>query len=179
MGKEDPTCLLAKNQNIKQKQCCNKFNKNFKNGLHQKLFKKDHHRREVTEQGTSVYTLTKYYSQSGKENLPKDNDGFILEKSMDFEQPRTNPHYRGWRRKWQPTPVLLPGKSHGWRSLVDNSPWGRKELDTTERLHFHFHRGWRGLPRISRQLTMTRALYQQDLAITSPLSVSIQGAIYL
>ena len=39
---------------------------------------------------------------------------------------------------WHPTPVLLPGKSHGWRSLVDSSPWGRKESDTTERLHFHF-----------------------------------------
>ena len=36
------------------------------------------------------------------------------------------------------TPVLLPGKSHGWRSLVGGSPWGRTELDTTERLHFHF-----------------------------------------
>ena len=35
------------------------------------------------------------------------------------------------------TPVLLPGKSHGWRSLVGYSPWGRKESDTTERLHFH------------------------------------------
>ena len=34
------------------------------------------------------------------------------------------------------TPVLLPGKSHGWRSLVGYSPWGRKELDMTERLHF-------------------------------------------
>ena len=33
-------------------------------------------------------------------------------------------------------PVLLPGKSHGWRSLVDYSPWGRKESDTTEQLHF-------------------------------------------
>ena len=43
-----------------------------------------------------------------------------------------------WRRKWQPTPVLLPGESHGGRSLVGYSPWGRKELDTTERLHFHF-----------------------------------------
>ena len=43
-----------------------------------------------------------------------------------------------WRRKWQPTTVLLPGKSHGWRSLVGYSPWGRKESDTTERLHFHF-----------------------------------------
>ena len=46
-----------------------------------------------------------------------------------------------WRRKWQPTPVFLPGESHGRRSLVGYSPRGRKELDTTERLHFHFHRG--------------------------------------
>ena len=43
-----------------------------------------------------------------------------------------------WRRRWHPTPVLLPGKSHGWRSLVGCGPWGRKESDTTERLHFHF-----------------------------------------
>ena len=43
-----------------------------------------------------------------------------------------------WRRQWQPTPVLLPGKSHGWRSLVGYSLWGRKELDMTEQLHFHF-----------------------------------------
>ena len=42
------------------------------------------------------------------------------------------------RRQWHPTPVLLPGKSHGWRSLVGCSPWGCEELDTTERLHFHF-----------------------------------------
>ena len=39
---------------------------------------------------------------------------------------------------WYPTPVLLPGKSHGRRSLVGCSPWGREESDTTERLHFHF-----------------------------------------
>ena len=39
----------------------------------------------------------------------------------------------------QPTPVLLPGESHGGRSLVGYSPWGRKESDMTERLHFHFH----------------------------------------
>jgi len=37
-----------------------------------------------------------------------------------------------------PHSVLLPGKSHGWRSLVAYSPWGCYELDTTERLHFHF-----------------------------------------
>ena len=43
-----------------------------------------------------------------------------------------------WRRQWHPTPVLLAGKSHGWRSLVGCSLWGRSELDTTEQLHFHF-----------------------------------------
>ena len=43
-----------------------------------------------------------------------------------------------WRRRWHPIPVLLPEKSHGWRSLVGCSPWGREESDTTERLHFHF-----------------------------------------
>ena len=43
-----------------------------------------------------------------------------------------------WRRHWHPTPVVLPGKSHGRRSLVGCSPWGHKESDTTERLHFHF-----------------------------------------
>ena len=42
------------------------------------------------------------------------------------------------RRQWHPTPVLLPGKFHGWKSLVGCSPWGRQELDTTERLHFDF-----------------------------------------
>ena len=41
-------------------------------------------------------------------------------------------------RQWHPTPVLLPGKSHGRRSLVGCSPWGREESDTTERLQFHF-----------------------------------------
>ena len=43
-----------------------------------------------------------------------------------------------WRRKWQPTPILLPEKSHGWRSLVGYSPWGRKESDTIEQLYFPF-----------------------------------------
>ena len=48
------------------------------------------------------------------------------------------------RRQWPPTPVLLPGKSHGQRSLVGCSPWGRKESDMTERLHFHFSLSSRG-----------------------------------
>ena len=43
-----------------------------------------------------------------------------------------------WRKQWKPTPVLLPGESHGWRSLVGCSPWCCEESDMTERLHFHF-----------------------------------------
>ena len=60
-----------------------------------------------------------------------------------------------WRRKWQPTPVFLPGESHGWRSLVGYSSRGRKESDMTEQHHFHFlstpvllpgkSHGWRSL----------------------------------
>ena len=42
-----------------------------------------------------------------------------------------------WRRKWQPTPVFLLGESHGQRSLAGYSPRGRKESNTTERLHTH------------------------------------------
>ena len=42
-----------------------------------------------------------------------------------------------WRKKWQPTPVFLPGKFHGQRSLAGYSPWGCKESDTTEWLKQH------------------------------------------
>ena len=41
-------------------------------------------------------------------------------------------------KEMEPTPVLLPGKFHGWRKLIGYSLWGHKELDTTERLHLHF-----------------------------------------
>ena len=43
-----------------------------------------------------------------------------------------------FEQQGHPTPVLLPGKSHGQRSLVGCSPWGCEESDTTDRLHFHF-----------------------------------------
>ena len=54
---------------------------------------------------------------------------------MEFPQPP----FLCQRRQWQPTPVLLPGNSHGRRSLVGCSPWGLRESDTTEWLHFTFH----------------------------------------
>ena len=49
-----------------------------------------------------------------------------------------------WRRKWLPTPVFFPGKSHGQRSLVSYSPWSRKEMDKFEQLSMHTHKcsGW-------------------------------------
>ena len=43
-----------------------------------------------------------------------------------------------WRRAWQPTPAFWPGESHGQKSLAGYSPWGCRELDTTERLSLHF-----------------------------------------
>ena len=58
-----------------------------------------------------------------------------------------------WRRKWQPTPVFLPGESHGQRSLAGYSPWHRKETDTTEQLTLLLSssRGWD--PRALSQVT--------------------------
>ena len=57
---------------------------------------------------------------------------------MQCRRPGFSPWVRKipWRGKWQSTPALLPGKSRGQRSLVRYSLWGRKESDTTERLHF-------------------------------------------
>jgi len=46
-----------------------------------------------------------------------------------------------WRRAWQPTPVFLPGESHGQRRLAGDSPWRRKESDTTERARTHTQEG--------------------------------------
>ena len=59
-------------------------------------------------------------------NLPAMQETWV--QSLVWEDPR--------RRKWQPTPPLLPGKFHGWRSLVGYSPWDRKESDMTEHLHW-------------------------------------------
>ena len=62
----------------------------------------------------------------------------MLSLSTFFELFRFSLYKVMWRRQWHPTPVFLPGKSHGQRSLVGCSPWGCEELDTTEQLHFHF-----------------------------------------
>ena len=56
----------------------------------------------------------------------------------DFNTSPSSFMIRYTRRRWHPTPVLLPGKSRGWRSPVGCSPWGCSESDRTELLHFHF-----------------------------------------
>ena len=91
-----------------------------------------------------------------------------------MQEPRLDPRVRKipWRRKWQPTPVLLLRKFHGWRNLVGYSPWGRKELDMTERLHFHFHLGSLGdslVPQLVRNLPAKQETQTQFLAQEDPL----------
>jgi len=74
-------------------------------------------------------------------NSPGQNTGvsslFLLQGI--FPTQGLNPGLPYCRRQWQPTPVLLPGKSHGQRSVVGYSPWGHKESDTTEQLHYNSH----------------------------------------
>ena len=76
------------------------------------------------------------------EGLPRWYSGKELPASTgDARRRRFNPWVGQilWRRKWQPTPVFLPGKFHGQRSLMGCSPWGCKELDTIEQLSAHIH----------------------------------------
>ena len=70
-------------------------------------------------------------------DFPGDSEGKSI--CLQCGRHRFNPWFGNipWRRKWQPTPVFLLGKSHGQRSLVGYSPWGHKESDTTERLQFN------------------------------------------
>ena len=78
------------------------------------------------------------YSQSGVAQTVKRLPAMLpqadLQTQADPGRPGFNPLVGKipWRRKWQPTPVLLPGKSHGQRSLVGYSSWGHKESDMTE-----------------------------------------------
>ena len=70
---------------------------------------------------------------------PRKRSKFKIQSTVSTECVIISHHYNHHRRRqWHPTPVLLPGKSHGRRSLVGYSPWGLWELDTTQWLHFHF-----------------------------------------
>ena len=78
-----------------------------------------------------------------------------------------------WRRKWQPTPVILPGKSHGYRSLVNCSPWGRKELGTTERLTLTYLYSVQFSPSV-----VSKSLWPHGLQHASPLCPSPTLGVY-
>ena len=69
-----------------------------------------------------------------------------------------------WRRKWQPTPVFLPGEFHGQRSLASYNPWGRKEADMTKLLHFHFQGDWQ---------PGTHSLHKRVMMVSSEQSASL------
>ena len=80
------------------------------------------------------------FGLNGSARLPLATRGQLASFPVSSGEGQEDPWVRKipWRRKWQPTPIHLPGKSHGQRSLVDYSPWDHKELDTTEGHHFHF-----------------------------------------
>ena len=65
-----------------------------------------------------------------------------------------------WRREWQPTPVFLPGESHGQMGLAGYSPWGRKELDMTEWLSLHACRKCSG--EINAKLVQNKGLHKKE-----------------
>ena len=72
-------------------------------------------------------------------NIRKFTVRLLLKPGLEnFEHQFTSMWDECQRRQWHPTPVFLPGKSHGWRTLVGCSPWGCEESDITEWLHFHF-----------------------------------------
>ena len=83
------------------------------------------------------------------------------------------------------TPVLLPGKFYGWRSLVRNSPWGHKELDTTERLHFSLtHKLNMGLNIFSEAcyillFTKPNSSHQVSTVITSSLFIPSNPSLFM
>ena len=108
------------------------------------------------------FSFKKNKSQSHEKKSVQDDgtDVFRCQRDAEFDHGQSNswqfrwqsiclhcrrPGFDLWvrkilsRRKWQPTPVPLPGKSHGQRSLVGYNPWGHKGSDTTEQLHFNFH----------------------------------------
>ena len=88
----------------------------------------------------TIFVCHKLFNEHFRKKIPGDFPDGSEGKSICLQCGR--PGFNPWvgkiscRRKWQPTPVFLPGKSH-WRwNLVGYSPWGRKESDTTEQLHF-------------------------------------------
>ena len=102
---------------------------------------------QILKDDTLWKWYTQYISKSGKlssgHRTGKCQFSFQSQRKAMLKNAQTTTQFHSShtlvrRRRWHPTPVFLPGKSHGWRSLVGCSPWGCEEFDTTEQLHFHF-----------------------------------------
>ena len=91
---------------------------------------------EYPDMGSIKYLFTFKYKKGGQQGLGMGEMGRCWSRVQISNLYSSKELNR--RRQWHPTPVLLPGNSHGWRSLVGCSLWGRKESDTTEQLHFDF-----------------------------------------
>ena len=89
--------------------------------------------------GEKMETVTDFIFLGSKITAGDDCSSEIKRHLLLGGKAMTNLGNMPWRRKWQPTPVFLPGKSHGWWSLVGYCPWGCKESDITEQLHFRRH----------------------------------------
>ena len=76
--------------------------------------------------------------RTGKGQFSSQSQRKTMSKNVQTTTQLHSSHVLARRRRWHPTPVLLPGKPHAWRSLVGCSSQGHKEADTTELLHFHF-----------------------------------------
>ena len=88
---------------------------------------------------THVWTWYKNHIREARHDTPAEKEPFSQPTGDFLHRKENNLVLKVLRRRqWQPTPVLLPGKSHGRRSLGGCSPWGREESDTTEWLHFDF-----------------------------------------
>ena len=91
---------------------------------------------EYPDMGSIKYSFTFKYKKGGQQGLGMGEMGRCWSRVQISNLYSSKELNR--RRQWHPTPVLLPGNSHGWRRLVGCSLWGRKESDTTEQLHFDF-----------------------------------------
>ena len=113
-----------------------------KNNISPHYCQDDSHQKVSVSQPGNIFILLlhppRIMHYHGYVYISSGSDGKII--CLQCWRPRFNPWVgkTPWRRKWQPTPVLLPGKFHGCRNLIGYSPWGHKESDMTEQLHFHF-----------------------------------------
>ena len=125
-----------------------------------------------------IYTTTKMYilNMYTLMDLP---GGSVVKNYLQCERSGFDPWVRKipWRRKWQPTPVFLPGKSHGQRSLVGYSPWGckrvRHELATRQQhtlIYTNVFRG-NGLQFVSSVFTLIIPLFQTEICKGCHISI--------